>query len=95
MNRIQRTLELSNHALVLLEEEIRRHDQGTGTVGTLPQLLECKRQLREMITQVETGKVPSRAERLYGMGHMVADSWPLTTELGEALLAAEQAYRAL
>ncbi|HEV2331414.1 MAG TPA: hypothetical protein VGY56_21740 [Verrucomicrobiae bacterium] len=93
MNNTPKALALSRRAMVLLNEEIDRHKRGLGTIGTHGQLENSKQQLTRMITQLESGSLPPKDQRLVGMGHMVADSWPVDAKLGEALLLAEQAYR--
>jgi hypothetical protein len=93
MNTILKALELTRHAIILLEEEVVLHNRGAGSVGVLAQLDACKEELCEMLAQLESGCLPPPNQRLRGMGHMIADSWPINSTLGDALLLAEQAYR--
>lgn len=93
MNTILKALVLTRQAIVLLEKEIELHSRGAGSVGVLAQLDACKEQLGEMLDQLESGHLPPPNQRLRGMGHMIADSWPTNSTLGDALLLAEQAYR--
>jgi hypothetical protein len=89
-----KALALSRHAMELLNQEIERLHRNMNVVGTPAQLATCKQQLQEMIRQLESDCLPPKNQRLFGMGHMIADSWPIDSELGDALLRAEQAYRA-
>ncbi|MBI4661065.1 MAG: hypothetical protein HY735_19715 [Verrucomicrobia bacterium] len=93
MNQIAKALALSKQALALINQEMERQDHGSGAVGTVSQLLTCKQQLQAMIAELESGSLPPKDERLRGMGHMIADSWPTDSTLADALLLAEQAYR--
>ncbi|MDY0019333.1 MAG: hypothetical protein RBT47_04950 [Anaerolineae bacterium] len=45
--------------------------------------------LLQMLDDVENNRAPDGKS---GMGHIIADSWPLDAPLSEPLLAAEQAY---
>jgi hypothetical protein len=92
MNQTAKALALSRQALALIEEELNRKDRSEA-IGTATQLLACKRQLSEMIVELASGSLPPIHQRMHGMGHMIADSWPTDSKLADALLAAEQAYR--
>jgi hypothetical protein len=92
MKSITKALVLSRQANAFLKEEIDRHKSGAGIVGVATQLVECQNQIEEMIVQLESGHLPPKNQRLRGMGHMIADSWPINSQLGDALLLAEQAY---
>lgn len=88
-----KALLLTKGALELLKAELTHHSQGRASAIPLAQLLICERQLKEMIFELEEGPLRPSSLRLRGMGTMIADSWPLDSELGDALLLAEQAYR--
>ncbi len=94
MKKIEKALTLSRQAIGLLEVELDLQKRGKGTTGTAVQLEMCMGQLQKMIIQLEQSQLPPKNQRLLGMGHMIADSWPVNSKLGEALLLAEQAYRA-
>jgi uncharacterized protein (DUF305 family) len=93
MSKIEKALALTQQAMKMVEEELDRQNRDETTVGTKTQLEACKQQLCEMITQMEKAQLPPKHQRLFGMGHMIADSWPINSKLGEALLNAEHAYR--
>ena len=95
MNEIIKALALSQRAMLILGEELDRQSRAERTVGTTAQLEACKQQLVGMVAQLESGHLPRKEQRLCGMGHMIADSWPVDSKLGEALLLAEQAYRSV
>lgn len=79
-------------ALAAVTEELGRHAQGVGAISDIDQLLKMRSQLEEMQGQLSSGNLPSRDSRTRGLGRVIADSWPLGSELGEVILAAEQAY---
>lgn len=79
-------------ALRLIDEELALHRSGAGRVSSETQLRLIKDKLLSMQTQVESDNLPSRQERIRGIGRMVADSWPFDSELGSVLIDVEQSY---
>jgi hypothetical protein len=92
MAKRDRAIAIAKKALDELKLEIDRHAKGAGTVGDTGQLLHCQRFIEEILHQMESNQVPTKGMRDSGMGHMIVDSWPLSTQLGSLLCAAEQAY---
>jgi len=93
MSTKQKALDLTRKALAMLALEEENHRQGRPAVGEPAQLHSSRRQLEQMLAQLESDALPSPDKRVGGMGHMIGDSWPLNDPLGIALLEAEQAYR--
>lgn len=44
--------------------------------------------------EIETEQITPKGSCSRGMGHIIADSWPLGDELGDVVLKAEQGYLA-
>jgi hypothetical protein len=79
-------------ALRAVDEEMARHRQIRGRVGTEEQLVQCRRTLETMLTGLESAPLPPRSQRPTGMARMIVDSWPLDSALATLLLEVEQAY---
>ena len=90
MNKQGRALALIRAARTAAEEELIRHREGKGTVGSLRQLEAVCEKLITMEQLVNEKAFPPIAERDQGMGRMVVDSWPMESSLGELVLKAEQ-----
>lgn len=80
------------NALNAVEAEQEKHNAGRGSVSNGQQLELIRSKLLTMSTQISSGDVPPKEERIRGIGRMVTDSWPLNNELGEVLIEAEQRY---
>ena len=92
MTRMQSALEAVTAASAATDYEITEHVAGRGTIGSLQQLRVFRANLNVMADQITSGTVPPAGQRLAGMGRAIADSWPSSSELGGALLKAEQLY---
>ncbi len=88
----QKALAWVRRALQRLGDELARHRAGCGQVGTIGELETFRSNLLAMEREIEVGSVSGS---YLGMGRVIVDSWPWDSTLGEALLAAEQEYRAL
>lgn len=86
---------LIERALQALREESARHEYGHGQVSDPDQLRDFEVHLQSILRELQSGKLPPRNERRFGMGQVIIDQWPIDAELGDALLRAEQAYRQL
>lgn len=80
-------------ALAALDEELARHTQGRGTVSTPAQLHAFRHHLVAMQSDVDGGGAQPARARSAAMGRVIVDTWPLDSELGSLILAAEQAVR--
>ena len=79
-------------AIEAIDAELDGHEAGRGRVSNTRQLEKFRVTLESIKRQIESGAVPPRAERLAGIGHVIADSWPFDSELGALILEAEQRY---
>lgn len=86
---MNKTEQIIEKALAGVREEQARHQTGSGTVSSPDQLRRFETQLAGMLQDLHQGRFNS--ERL-GLGHTVADSWPLGHELTDRICAAVQAY---
>jgi len=75
-----------------VDQELERHRAGAGTVSTPQQLASIKEQLDVWECEIVNGVIKPRQSRDRGMGHMISDSWPLGSPLGELVLKAEEIY---
>ena len=85
------TIQAITQAQAAVLEEIGRHEHGGGTVSSIAQLREIHRCLEDMKRHVTKGSTEPAPN--YGLGHLVMDSWPLDSQLGETILRTEQLYR--
>jgi len=93
MSKRSKAIAVAEKALEALEVELALHQNGRGTVSS-PDELQCfKSHIMEILAQLRSNQVSARDIRKFGMGHAIADSWPLDSQLGELLCYAEQAYR--
>lgn len=92
MTGMQNALEAVTSASAPTDHEIAEHVAGRGTVGSLQQLRVFRANLSVMADQITSGAVPPVGQRLAGVGRAIADSWPSSSQLGGALLEAEQLY---
>ena len=95
MSQRQRAIGLARRALVELEQEIAKHECSAGTVSTPAELATFRKHLGKILEQLKRDQIPPPTQREFGMGHAIADSWPLNSSLGDLLISAEQAYREL
>ena len=79
-------------AIEAIDAELDAHEAGRGRVSNTRQLEKFRVTLESIKRQIESEAVPPRAERLTGIGHVIADSWPFDSELGALILEAEQRY---
>ncbi|WP_269859640.1 hypothetical protein [Streptomyces sp. RPT161] len=79
-------------AIEAVDEELQAHKAGHGHVSNPPQLTKFRQTLESMKHQIESNAVPPRAQRLTGMGRVIADSWPFDSELAALILEAERRY---
>lgn len=92
IDRTDHTLQLIKTAKLAVDQELERCTVGTGTVGTLSQLTTIRKKLEAMEVTILSDAMPPQSNRDRGMGHMISDSWPLGSTLGEIVLSAEEAY---
>lgn len=59
---------------------------------SMDQLGKFRHQLGSMLDEVEGRALPIQDRPLRRIGPIITDSWPLESELGDALLKAENAY---
>lgn len=95
MNQAEKVLHLVSKAKSALNEELERYRAGESTVGPLNQLTKVEATLGAIELAVQSGILPPPRDRISGVGRIITDSWPNDSELGNMVLAAEQAYRAL
>lgn len=57
------------------------------------QLLRFRTNLGAMLADLDAPATPP-CPPILSLGHIIADSWPLDSDLGEAILAGEQEYEA-
>jgi len=95
MNGKQRTaLEKVHKALEALEQEELKGE--TSWVFASRQQIEMFRsELKKMASELAANNMPPTRERSSGMGRVIADSWPLTSSIAEAILVAESAYKSV
>lgn len=55
-------------------------------------LVKFKHYLEEMLKELNFTQLPSKSFRNKGMGHVIVDSWPLNSVLGDKIISAENAY---
>jgi hypothetical protein len=90
--KMQSALDAVDGALAAVGDEISEHVAGRGTVGSLRQLKTFRASLVAMKDQIMSGTVPPPGQRLASMGRPITDSWPFDSQLGGAILKAEQRY---
>lgn len=82
-------------AILAVDEELAQHRQGAGTVSTPAQLAAIREELENWAREITSGAVTPRSARNSGLGRMITDSWPLSSKLGQVVLAAEESYVSL
>lgn len=92
MNKIQSALGLAEASLVAVEAEIAARNAGVSGVGTLGQLDHIRASCREIISQLESGKI---RRTHFGISRIIIDSWPLSSTLGDLLIKTEKAYESI
>ena len=85
-----KTEQTINTALAGVREELARHRAAAGKVSNPDQLERFEAELLGMLEDLRQGEF--RPERT-GLGHIVADSWPLKSELANSVCAAVEAYK--
>ncbi len=92
MSKNDKALHAIRVAKSAVDQELERHRVGSGTVSSPQQLASINEQLDAWEREVVNGAIKPRQDRDRGMGHMISDSWPLSSPLGELVLKAEEAY---
>ena len=87
-----RALTMINVALDLIGLEIERLAKDSLQDRSLIELEKIHQSVLSMKEDLESG---SPSGEFFGVGRMIADSWPYDFDLGEKILAAEQAYRSV
>lgn len=93
--KLEKAISYINIALREIDLEIKRHKQGCSTLSNVEELLKFREYLMVILNDLKTGSIPSQDLRRFGMGHIIVDSWPLNSKLGDILLKVEQFYRDL
>jgi len=75
-----------------VEAEVQKQRQGQPSIVRGGQGAVILDQVRVMEQQIESSVLPPAEQRVRGMGNIVVDSWPMDSELGALILAAEQTY---
>jgi hypothetical protein len=90
-NRVEAAVQKINVALEALNREATlREDEW---VFSSPQQVAMFRsELERMKRDLKSSADSSNDKKSPGMGRVIADSWPLTSELGALIIAAEKAY---
>ena len=88
----QKALAATERALSAIGEELARHAAGQGSVSSTGQLTQIRGQLTRIADQLSSPELPPKAQRVRGVGRVIADSWPYDSPLGAAILEAEQLY---
>lgn len=83
------TMELIRSAIRGIDAELAAQAEGRGTVSNEAQLTEFRACLELMILEL---RGEPRGVVQVGMAHVIADSWPYTSALGETIVKAEQAF---
>ena len=81
-------------AIDALNKEIGKHYKGEKAEGHLDQLISFKNCFLDALNKVEKNSLPPLSNRHLGIAHVIVDSWPLKSNLGEILIKAEHAYKA-
>ena len=89
INRARQSIQL---AIEALQQALERHRAGRGQESSLEQLTAFRETLMLMKEDLNSG---CQGTVQAGMGRVVADSWSLHSELGNAVAKAEQDYRAV
>ncbi len=89
---VQKALAAIERALSGIDEELERHASGQGSVSNPAQLATLRTQLVQAARQLADPPLPSKGQRLRGIGRVIADSWPYDNPLGGMILEAEQLY---
>lgn len=77
----------------LLEHAIQTID-GVSDPEDFPAIRIVRAELVDMRTHLDAHGGPERPPRRRGLGRLVTDSWPLKSDVGTAVIAAEMAYEA-
>jgi len=92
VDKMAKALGLVRAALDAVKNALGTGDGARSDVPTRPQLEQCMVTLEAMQFALERGELPRAGERETGMGRSIADGWPLESEVGVAIIAAERAY---
>lgn len=90
MKAVERVEHLLQGALEAVDVEI-----ASNTLSPKEQLYRFRLNLEQMLNEVRSNTLPPKPARDRGMGRIIVDSWPLTSETGNAIARAEQAYKDL
>ena len=74
------------------KKEIENVKSGKNIYATEYQLVLIINRLNEMKKNIETGELPNKKERSFGLWHIVIDNWGTGTPLGERIVQIEQVY---
>ena len=93
--KFQKILKLADIAKNKVEDEIRLHNLGKGTIGTMYQLNYFLKEIECIIQEVSSQNIP-HLEKRRNFGRVIADDSSYdNSELGDFLLELQQAYRGL
>ena len=80
-------------AIDSIDNELAKNKDGKGGEGSPDQLVVFRNSLVDAIKRLENDLLPPKSSRHFGIGRVIADSWPLTSKLGGLLIEAEAAYK--
>lgn len=92
MKDIERAIEAINRGIAAIDDAIAIGNHPAMGPTSVDQLGRFRHQLLLMLNEVEAQALPKQEGPLRRIGPIIADSWPLESELGEVLLKAENEY---
>lgn len=92
MKDIERAIEAINRGIAAIDDAINIGNHLVTGPASMDQLGRFRHQLLLMLNEVEDHALPRQERPLRRIGPIIADSWPLESELGEVLLKAENEY---
>ena len=51
-----------------------------------------KMYLKEMLTEIMNNEIPVKSKRIKKMSHIILDSWPIDSSVGDKIMLAESLY---
>ena len=90
INNVKQRLQI---AIDKLDKELEKHHNGEKAEGLPKQLEKFRDCFLEALNKVNNNALPSLSNRHLGIAHIIVDSWPFTSKLGELLIDAESAYK--
>ena len=48
--------------------------------------------LKEMLTEIMNNEIPVKSKRIKKMSHIILDSWPIDSSVGDKIMLAESLY---